>query len=95
MVGSFVIDARARRHRRWGPLVAAARVPSSVTTLTSAIRKVTTTIVAMKPLLLALALAVSAAAHAKIDFIENDYATAVSRAKAKNVPVFVEAWAPW
>ena len=49
----------------------------------------------MKPLLLALALAVSAAAHAKIDFIENDYATAVSRAKAKNVPVFVEAWAPW
>ena len=34
-------------------------------------------------------------AHAKITFIENDYATAVARAKAKDVPIFVEAWAPW
>jgi hypothetical protein len=49
----------------------------------------------MKPLLLALALAVAGTAHAKLDFIENDYATALTRAKTKNVPVFVEAWAPW
>ncbi|MGZ5446458.1 MAG: hypothetical protein ACXW31_11965 [Thermoanaerobaculia bacterium] len=49
----------------------------------------------MKRLLLALALLVATTAHAKIDFIENDYATAVARAKARNVPVFVEAWAPW
>lgn len=51
----------------------------------------------MKPLLVALALlaATPTTAHAKIDFIENDYATAVARAKARNVPIFVEAWAPW
>ncbi len=50
----------------------------------------------MKPLLVALALlAATPSAYAKIDFIENDYATAVARAKARNVPVFVEAWAPW
>jgi hypothetical protein len=49
----------------------------------------------MKRLLLALALAIAGTAHAKIEFVENDYATAVARAKAKNVPVFVEAWAPW
>ena len=50
----------------------------------------------MKPLLLALAVALAGTtAHAKLEFIENDYATAVARAKAKNVPVFVEAWAPW
>jgi hypothetical protein len=49
----------------------------------------------MKRLLLAAALlALSASAHA-LEFIEDDYATAVARAKTKNVPVFVEAWAPW
>lgn len=53
---------------------------------------------AMKRIALALALLVSAAAaHAKevLPFIENDYAKAVTRAKSKNVPIFVEAWAPW
>jgi hypothetical protein len=30
-----------------------------------------------------------------LPFIEDDYAKAVARAKAKNVPIFVEAWAPW
>ena len=30
-----------------------------------------------------------------VPFIDNDYAKAVARAKAKNVPIFVEAWAPW
>jgi len=34
-------------------------------------------------------------AHAKLPFIEDDYAKAVARAQAKNVPIFVEAWAPW
>jgi hypothetical protein len=30
-----------------------------------------------------------------LPFVEDDYAKAAARAKAKNVPVFVEAWAPW
>ena len=34
-------------------------------------------------------------AHADLPFIENDYRKAVAEAKAKNVPLFVEAWAPW
>ena len=49
----------------------------------------------MKPFLLALALLAATSAQAKIEFVENDYATAVARAKSRNVPVFVEAWAPW
>jgi hypothetical protein len=47
---------------------------------------------------LALALLVSAcalAARAELPFIEDDYAKAVARAKAKNIPIFVETWAPW
>jgi hypothetical protein len=50
----------------------------------------------MKRLLPALALLVMATtASAKLEFIENDYITAVTRARAKNVPIFVDAWAPW
>ena len=49
----------------------------------------------MRPLLLACALLLAGTAHAKLTFIENDYATAVARAKAKDVPIFVDAWAPW
>jgi len=49
----------------------------------------------MKRLLLGLAMLVSATASAGLPFIEDDYQTAVSRARAKNVPIFVEAWAPW
>ncbi|HYC93720.1 MAG TPA: hypothetical protein VEO54_31230 [Thermoanaerobaculia bacterium] len=47
--------------------------------------------------ILPIALLVLAAlsAHAKLTFIENDYAAAVARAKAKDVPIFVDAWAPW
>ncbi len=30
-----------------------------------------------------------------LPFIENDFAKAVARAKAKNEPIFVDAWAPW
>ena len=54
---------------------------------------------AMKPLaIVTLAMVMSAGAgHAKevLPFIEDDYTRAVARAKAKNVPIFVEAWAPW
>jgi hypothetical protein len=49
----------------------------------------------MRRLLLACALLMAGSAHAKLTFIENDYAAAVARAKAKDVPIFVNAWAPW
>ena len=48
----------------------------------------------MKPLLLAILLA-AAPARAALPFIEDDYSKAVTRAKAQNVPIVVEAWAPW
>ena len=36
------------------------------------------------------------AAHVMaLPFIENDFAQAVSLAREKNVPLFVEVWAPW
>ena len=37
---------------------------------------------------------VLAAPREVLPWIE-DYSQAVSRARAKNVPIFVEAWAPW
>jgi hypothetical protein len=46
-------------------------------------------------LLTALTLAPLARAKEVLPFIENDYSKAVARAKAKNVPLFVDAWAPW
>jgi hypothetical protein len=50
----------------------------------------------MKRTLAVIILALAAlTAHAELPFIENDYKAAVARAKAKNVPIFVEAWAPW
>ena len=52
----------------------------------------------MKRTLAAIALlAISTAAHAKevVPFIENDYSKALTQAKAKNLPIFVDAWAPW
>jgi len=42
-----------------------------------------------------LLLALASEARAKLPFIEDDYARAVSEAKTRNVPIFVEAWAPW
>ena len=30
-----------------------------------------------------------------LPFIEDDYAQALAQARAKHVPIFVEAWAPW
>jgi hypothetical protein len=60
---------------------------------------------AATPLLLALAAApgVSLAASAPkaaatrevLPFIEDDWPKALSEARAKNVPIFIEAWAPW
>ncbi len=32
---------------------------------------------------------------ARLPFIENGYAAALARARARGVPIFVEAWAPW
>ena len=50
----------------------------------------------MKRLLAVAVLALATfSAHAELPFIENDLAKAVTRAKAKNLPIFVEAWAPW
>lgn len=50
----------------------------------------------MKRLLPLAVLAFAAvAARAELPFIENEYTRAVAEAKAKNVPLFVEAWAPW
>jgi len=31
----------------------------------------------------------------RLPFIEDDYARAIRDARARGVPVFVEAWAPW
>jgi hypothetical protein len=44
-----------------------------------------------------LLLAAPIVAHARevLPFIENDYAKAIALAKTKNVPLFVDAWAPW
>ncbi|MBV9497699.1 MAG: thioredoxin family protein [Acidobacteria bacterium] len=42
-----------------------------------------------------LAITLSATAKEALPFIENDYRAALAKAKKENVPVFVEAWAPW
>ena len=50
----------------------------------------------MKRLALAALLALAAtSAYAELPFIEDDYAKATALAKTKNVPIFVETWAPW
>jgi hypothetical protein len=50
----------------------------------------------MKSKFLAVAvLAVAAASCAALPFVEDDYAKALSQARARHVPIFVEAWAPW
>ncbi|HEX7190837.1 MAG TPA: hypothetical protein VF381_04615 [Thermoanaerobaculia bacterium] len=46
-------------------------------------------------LMTALTLAPLARAKEVLPFIDDDYSKAVAHAKAKNVPIFVEAWAPW
>ncbi len=49
----------------------------------------------MKRLLLSAVLVMAALPAAALPFIEDDYSKAVARAKAQNLPIFVEAWAPW
>jgi tetratricopeptide (TPR) repeat protein len=39
--------------------------------------------------------ALSAEARSVLPFIEDDYSRALAAAKARNVPLFVDAWAPW
>jgi hypothetical protein len=48
-----------------------------------------------KLLLVALLVAAPAMAKEVLPFIDNDYSKALADAKKRNVPVFVEAWAPW
>ena len=36
-----------------------------------------------------------AASRSVLPWVEDDYAKALSQARAKDVPIFVEAWAPW
>ncbi len=50
----------------------------------------------MRKLILILLLA-AAPAFAKqvLPFIEDDYPKALAQARAKNLPIFVEAWALW
>lgn len=36
-----------------------------------------------------------AAGHAVLPFIADDYTRAVAEARARKVPLFIEAWAPW
>jgi hypothetical protein len=43
---------------------------------------------------LAFVSAVPAAPREVLPWVE-DYSKAVAKARAKNVPIFVEAWAPW
>lgn len=52
----------------------------------------------MKRLAIAVVLtlaALTAQAKEVLPFIANDFDKAMAQAKAKNVPIFVEAWAPW
>ena len=35
------------------------------------------------------------ASHPVLPFIADDYARAVAEARARKVPLFIEAWAPW
>jgi hypothetical protein len=48
-----------------------------------------------RTLLILLLLAPIARAKEVLPFIDNDYTKAVAQARTKNLPIFVEAWAPW
>jgi hypothetical protein len=38
---------------------------------------------------------VASEARASLPFVEDDYPRALEQARARNVPIFLEAWAPW
>jgi len=48
-----------------------------------------------KLVLILLVTAMPALAKEVLPFIDNDYSKALAEAKRKNVPIFVDAWAPW
>jgi hypothetical protein len=54
-------------------------------------------VIGLPRLVLAAALAASPASAAKsaLPFIEDDYPRALAEARARKLPIFVEAWAPW
>ena len=37
----------------------------------------------------------SAVPAPSVPFVENDYAKVLADARARKVPIFIEAWAPW
>ena len=45
--------------------------------------------------LLAAAVATPVVAATHLPFIEDDYARALNEARSRNLPLFIEAWAPW
>ncbi len=47
------------------------------------------------PTVLLLSLALAAASPGPLPFVENDYPAALAQARARHVPLFIEAWAPW
>jgi len=51
----------------------------------------------MRSLLVALALAVATpvAAAGSLPFIAGDYARALAEARARQVPLVIDVWAPW
>jgi hypothetical protein len=51
----------------------------------------------MKRALIASLLLIASVAQAKevLPWVENDYRTALANARKHDLPVFVEAWAPW
>jgi hypothetical protein len=50
---------------------------------------------AVAPALVALALTAPPAAAAPATVIEDDWPRALAEARAKDLPLFVDAWAPW
>ena len=44
---------------------------------------------------LLLSLAQVVRASEAVPFVNDDYTKALAQAKTKNLPIFVEAWAPW
>jgi hypothetical protein len=44
---------------------------------------------------LAILSAAPSASRASLPWVKDDYSKAVAQARSRNVPIFVEAWAPW
>lgn len=44
---------------------------------------------------LAVVSAAPVVSHDVLPWVQDDYGRAVAQARAKNIPIFVEAWAPW